>query len=587
MEALSWKFRGKGCFQEDWVGFDRIHPINLIIGRNNSGKSRLLDLVEGMATGGSRESPEFGFEQQLRVRMPEEMGRRVASLARSSYGGLSDLVHQRWKDHQLVGWSCRRKTNAAWLSDDFEAFVDQHCSGYQLGPKLKHEAEQASSKVALPLRGSFFRRLRADRDILPETREWAVKLGEQGEGATNLIRGCVYDSRLDHRLVEERLLQALQSIFELDGAFSEIRAREAGGDQNTPKFEVFLMEKEKGTLVPLSASGSGLKTVILVLLNLLVVPAVEEKPLASCVFAFEELENNLHPTLLRRLLAFIEAFAKEHGSKFFLTTHSPTALDFFTASEDAGVVLVEHDGRSATTRTVADFGDCLGVLQSLGCRPSDLLLANGVLWVEGPSDRIYLRRLIDLYSDGRLVEGRDYQCACYAGALLKHASFAPEPAPENGLELDEAQQQEFIRLVRLNHNVAVVCDGDRTHKEAVLKDHVLRVQEEIGTQGNHAFFWATEAKEIENYVPGEVFTAVRKQVSAKVKSFPDPSRFDRFPSEPAEADFWRRHGGPKHFDKVAFARDAAAMLTRENLAGRFELKEKLEALVAVIRSWNG
>src|SRR6266699_1865711 len=34
------------CFGAEPVGFDEILPLNLIVGRNNSGKSALLDLVE-------------------------------------------------------------------------------------------------------------------------------------------------------------------------------------------------------------------------------------------------------------------------------------------------------------------------------------------------------------------------------------------------------------------------------------------------------------------------------------------------------------------------------------------------------------
>ena len=34
------------CFGADAYGFDRILPVNLIIGRNNSGKSALLDLID-------------------------------------------------------------------------------------------------------------------------------------------------------------------------------------------------------------------------------------------------------------------------------------------------------------------------------------------------------------------------------------------------------------------------------------------------------------------------------------------------------------------------------------------------------------
>ena len=51
MKADSIYFKGHSCFKNDWAGFDEIKPINVIIGRNNSGKSHLLDLVEALCDG--------------------------------------------------------------------------------------------------------------------------------------------------------------------------------------------------------------------------------------------------------------------------------------------------------------------------------------------------------------------------------------------------------------------------------------------------------------------------------------------------------------------------------------------------------
>ena len=216
---------------------------------------------------------------------------------------------------------------------------------------------------------------------------------------------------------------------------------------------VYLGEDTKG-LIPLSKSGSGLKTVFLVLLNLLVVPKVENKEKSQFTFAFEELENNLHPALLRRLFQYLEDYAVNEKATIFLTTHSSIALDLFGVSEHAQIIHVSHDGESARTTTVPTHSNLIKIVSELGARPSDLLQANGLIWVEGPSDRIYLNRWIELYSDGRLREGRDYQCVFYGGALLAQVQFA---SPE-----DEAAK--LANLFQINHNLIVVCDGDRTAK---------------------------------------------------------------------------------------------------------------------------
>ena len=50
------KIQNYDCFGENWVGFDQFKPITIVIGRNNSGKSRLFDLVETLTVKPQREN---------------------------------------------------------------------------------------------------------------------------------------------------------------------------------------------------------------------------------------------------------------------------------------------------------------------------------------------------------------------------------------------------------------------------------------------------------------------------------------------------------------------------------------------------
>ena len=316
---------------------------------------------------------------------------------------------------------------------------------------------------------------------------------------------------MSEELIREDLLGALSHIFGNDGDFSRIEARY---HEKPKEWEVCLGEPRKG-LIRLSRSGSGLKTVVLVLLNLLVMPRLMSKDTREFIFAFEELENNLHPALLRRLFRFLADFVEREGCMLFLSTHSSVALDFFGPRKDTQIVHVAHDGESASTRTIAAHFDQVELLNELGTRPSDLLQANGVIWLEGPSDRIYFNRFIELFSGGELREGRDYQCAFYGGSNLANSTFS---APE---ESDDT----FANLLRLNNNVAIVCDGDRTAasgRGSRPKKRVLRIKKEVKSIIPRPFLWITEAKEIENYIPGSVWAAVYK-----IKNVPDPEKFDR------------------------------------------------------------
>ena len=421
----------------------------------------------------------------------------------------------------------------------------------------------------------MFRRILADRDIQSEPESTQVNLAPGGEGATNVIRRLINVVGFNEDLIQTELLTALDTIFGEDGTFDRIESRlhEQDSEDEGPRWEVFLGEPRKG-LVPLSKSGSGLKTVIMVLLNLLVMPEIEKEKKSNFVFAFEELENNLHPALLRRVLQYLADYVSREKCHLFLTTHSNVTLDFFSTREDSQIIHVSHNGTSAKARTIKAHFDHVGLLTELGSRPSDLLQANGVVWLEGPSDRIYLNRLIEIYSSGKLREGRDYQCAFYGGALLAKASFTdPETADPT-----------FTNLLRLNNNIAVICDGDRVAKSGKgsrIKGRVQRIKKEVEKIPS-AYLWISEAKEIENYVPGEVWETVYG-----LEKVPDPQQFDKFPTKGSGANtFIAKHLKRKTFDKVEFALSAASYLRKQNVENRFELDSRLGELVQVIRDWN-
>jgi len=370
----------------------------------------------------------------------------------------------------------------------------------------------------------------------------------------------------------------LNRIFAEDGRFTEIQIQQhdESKDSNASAsdlWEIFLGEEQK-KLIPLSNSGSGLKTVFLVLLNLLVAPYIEKKSKETYVYAFEELENNLHPALLRRLFRYLEDYAVENNVHIFLTTHSSTALDLFGSSENAQIVSVTHNGKSAHAKTISAHFDQLSVIAELGAKPSDLLQANGIIWVEGPSDRVYINKWIHLFSDGKWREGRDYQCAFYGGALLARLGVA-----------DPKAEEEFVNLLQINSNLVLVCDGDRTAETGTgsrLKERVRKIKKQVESVPN-SHIWITEAKEIENYLPGELLD---EEQSGKLK---DPAQYERFfPSKKSErgSSYLESQMGLKSIDKMELALKIAPKITKEMMIPRFDLEKQMTAIIDKIALWN-
>lgn len=574
MRIDSLKFKGNGCFVSEWAGFKSVRSINVIIGRNNTGKSQLLELVKILCAGTSSTTQwEFKCEGFL-----DEQSLRGTFLQNYSHG---DLPGNHWSNHGQqfvdvpVEWKIR-KGGGAHSVKIVDGYVrpDGNMAAIELTPERALRLENVVSNAATPLQGLSFRHLLADRDVRPERPSTKLALMPDGSGATNIIRRLITSSSPDmpRELVQTVLRNALNEIFSSDGHFNEIQVQQHDhqGDEAST-WEIFLGEERKG-LVALSSSGSGLKTVILVLLHLLVIPKIEKASAENYVFCFEELENNLHPALLRRLLQFIESFAVSMGAVVFLTTHSSAALDMFGSSPNAQIVHVTHDGVSAAASDVDAHFSRLGVVSELGAKPSDLLQANGIVWVEGPSDAIHINKWIHLESGGSLREGRDYLCAFYGGALLARAQFM---SPEEALG-------ELVNLLMVNPNVAVVCDSDRRSSSSGLKPRVLRIREEVEKVPG-SMIWVTEPKEIENYLSGEILSSALALKNV-VRS---PDRYESFfPVKGRSDSYCEQILGRAGVDKIELATLAAGVTTKDLLAGRFDWSKKISKLTEAIRSWN-
>lgn len=577
MNIDSIHFKGHSCFKKEWAGFDTLKPINVIIGRNNSGKSHLLDLIEALCVGLHNGQ---GWQYRCSGVLDEESLR--SAFLQNHIDHASGKNH--WQVHGRhfvdipITWEVDANGNISNMvfPDDFnlnspygESSTNDRLSGIR--QVLKNASRQFNYHS--------FRRLLADRDIKTEPQDVNLTLGPDGNGASNIVRRFLLTANEEFpgEVIKQELLDALNSIFGNDGEFSEItvQVHDDGESEGTNGYwEIYLYEDKKG-LIPLGKSGSGLKTILLVLLNLLVVPNAkieENRNKSDFVFAFEELENNLHPTLLRRLFQYIAEYAINEKTHIFLTTHSSTALDLFGVSKDAQIIHVLHDGESARTTTVSAHFDRLGVVSELGAKPSDLLQANGIVWVEGPSDRIYLNRWIDLYSEGRFQEGRDYQCAFYGGALLARTQFkAPEEA-----------ETDLVNLLSVNPNIIVVCDGDRTAKDSDIKGRVKRIKTEVQKIPD-AHIWITDAKEIENYIPGSVLDK-----ALDLSGLRDPEQYENFfPRKKAcSKSYIEANLKKRNVDKVVLAKASVPHLTSDITADRFDWQEQMKKIVGLIESWN-
>ena len=101
----------------------------------------------------------------------------------------------------------------------------------------------------------------------------------------------------------------------------------------------------------------------------------------TAIVALEEPEFRLHPGLARRLPRVFQEFAPE--TQFIVVTHSSQMIDNVNINNNW--VLSIHEG-STHAKRVAGNDDFQALLQQLGVLPSDLLLKDFFLFVEGGTE---------------------------------------------------------------------------------------------------------------------------------------------------------------------------------------------------------
>lgn len=202
----------------------------------------------------------------------------------------------------------------------------------------------------------------------------------------------------------------------------------------------------------------------------------------------EEPEVHLHPKLQRLLLRRLLAIAEQNVLQLFISTHSAALINSLGAHADRKVSVKLFQ---TTNGFVEPALDLARTLDALGYKASDILQSNCVIWVEGPSDRIYLNYWIRGHNVD-LSEGVHYTIMFYGGRLFSHVSGAE--ASEEALEDGEAVD-DFISLRRINRHSAILFDSDRASAKSPLSETKRRLQEEFGSQA-----WVTLGREIENYL---------------------------------------------------------------------------------------
>ena len=223
----------------------------------------------------------------------------------------------------------------------------------------------------------------------------------------------------------------------------------------------------------------------------------------------EEPELNLHPGLQRIFLKILLREAAARNLRVFMTTHSNhlVGMAMHHPREISVFALTPETSEASSFLVRAVQGPELALLDELGVDNASVFLANCSLWVEGACDRIYLRGFFLAYERAggpKLREDLDFAFFEYGGSSFTHYLFG------GGSEADV----ERIRAQFVANRVFLLADqddgGGAARKHARDKYADLRAAARAGD----AFQFATTepAREIENLLaPAALRALLRHQ----------------------------------------------------------------------------
>lgn len=219
------------------------------------------------------------------------------------------------------------------------------------------------------------------------------------------------------------------------------------------------------------------------------------------LFFIEEPEACLHPGLLRKLALFL---LNHTNHQYIATTHSNHLLDLAETHSEVLIHRVsKKNNQDSKGFLIQECTKDREILADLGVRASSVYLANSTIWIEGITDRLYLKTIMKKYLDSLesgprkimfegYLENYHYAFVEYQGGTLGHWGFD-----------DDDDTTERLSASRLCADAFLIADGDIVGKS----ERAQKLATELQSR-----FHLLPCKEIENLLPSSVILESAKRI---------------------------------------------------------------------------
>ncbi|GGF11100.1 AAA family ATPase [Flavobacterium limi] len=312
------------------------------------------------------------------------------------------------------------------------------------------------------------------------------------------------------------------------------------GNNNLENISVHI-EGEKDTR-DLFRLGDGIQAIIILMYKIFM---AEDN---SFIF-IDEPELNLHPGMQRLFLEQItnNEDLKKKNLTYIITTHSNHFLDLTIEKDNVSIYSFspknnELNDKQFTIKNV-NRGDN-SLLKELGVNNSSVFMANCSLWVEGISDRNYIKAFLKSYCDSNRKsypkEDIDFAFFEYAGSNIDHYIFE-DKVEEEDIEMILRD----IKALAISNRIFLLADSDAS-KQSSKKGIRLKKLEEAKTD-NFIPKVVWDIREVENLLTNEMWKEILIDFCNKtlVKSHKDEIlvKIDEALSEVNYSNFKKKYVG--------------------------------------------